>query len=125
MTVFKHVSCSCMQAVLDLIATVFSPEGDGFEGSLADRTRLLDLRGLQMESHVLQPEEGAVWRRQEQTLKRHCAVRTHRRVHELRLQLAELLLRVLLLLLQLFTGLFHRLARKRSHLLCVCADYDL
>lgn len=99
---------------------VFAPEGDGFEGSLADRACLLDLSGLQMESHVLQPEEGAVRRRQEQTLKRHRAVRTHGRVHELRLQLAELLLRVLLLLLQLFTGLFHQLERKRSCLLCVC-----
>lgn len=38
------------------------PERDGFEGPLSHSSGLLDLRGLQVMSHVLQPEQGAVGR---------------------------------------------------------------
>lgn len=89
--------------------SLISPEGDGFEGSLGDGSCLLDLRGLQMKGHVLQPEERAVRGREEQALKRRRVVWPNRRVHKLRLQLGELLFCVLLLLLKLFTSLLHRL----------------
>lgn len=78
-----------------------SPEGDGFEGPLCHGAGLLDLGGLKMVGHVLEPQQGAVGRSKEQTLKGSCVLRLQAGIHQLNLPLYQGLLCRLLLLLKL------------------------
>lgn len=95
-----------------------SPEGDGFEGPLGHGASLLDLGGLKMMGHVLEPQQGAVGRSKEQALEGSCVLRLQAGIHQLSLPLHQRLLCRLLLPLKLVPGLFLGLAdgsgRKRS-----------
>ncbi|TNN71201.1 hypothetical protein EYF80_018549 [Liparis tanakae] len=71
------------------------------EGPLGHGAGLLDLGGLQMVSHVLEPEQGAVGGGEEQALEGAAILGPQARIHELRLALHQGLLRRLLLLLEL------------------------
>ncbi|KAG7223842.1 hypothetical protein INR49_026525 [Caranx melampygus] len=91
-----------------------SPEGNRFQSPLSHSTGLLNLCGLQVMCHVLQPKQRAVGRGKEQALEGHCVFRAQVWIHELSFPLYQRLLRCLLLLLHLMTGLLLRLRRVDS-----------
>lgn len=83
----------------------YSPERDGFEGPLSHGSGLLDLRGLQVMSHVLQPEQGAVGRGQKQPLEGGRVLGPQVWIHQLGFPLHQGSFCRLLLLLQLMVRL--------------------
>lgn len=83
-----------------------SPEGDGFEGPLCHSTSLLNLGGLEMMGHVLEPQQGAVGGSKEQTLKGGYVLGLQFGIHQLSLSLHQGLLRRFLRLLKLMARLF-------------------
>lgn len=81
------------------------PEGDRFEGPLGDSAGLLDLGGLQVVGHVLEPQQGAVGGGEEETLEGGCILGPQAGIHQLGFPLYQGLFRLLLLLLQLVSRL--------------------
>lgn len=81
------------------------PEGDRFEGPLGHSTGLLDLGGLQVVGHVLEPQQGAVGGGEEETLEGSCVLGPQAGIHQLRFPLYQGLFRLLFLLLKLVSRL--------------------
>lgn len=77
------------------------PEGDRFEGPLGHSAGLLDLGGLQVMGHVLEPQQGAVGGGEEETLEGGRVLGPQARIHQLSFPLYQGLFRLLFLLLKL------------------------
>lgn len=91
-----------------------SPEGDGFEGPLSHSTGLFNLCGLQVVSHVLEPQQGAVGGSEEQPLEGGRVLGPQAWIHQLSLPLHQSFLCRLFLLFQLVTRLLLGLKDKKK-----------
>ena len=85
------------------------PEGDGLKGPLSHGTGLLDLRGLQVESHVLQPQNRAIGGAQHQSVKIIRGLWLPPRIHQRLLNAGQFLLCLLLLQLPFFLAFLYLL----------------
>lgn len=90
---------------LPVYAQKTPPEGDRFEGPLGHSAGLLDLGGLQVVGHVLEPQQGAVGGGEEETLEGGCVLGPQAGIHQLGFPLYKGLFRLLFLLLKLVSRL--------------------
>lgn len=109
----RHYQCSSKTLLSWIILwgikksrALLLPETDCFKCSLCHSSGLVNLCSLEVESHVLQPEDGAVGTAQHQTVEVICWLGLPTRVHQSCLCFAKLLLLLLLLQLLLLLCLF-------------------